>query len=48
MGTTLRSTAPVLGAPSLTAVPVAAAVTGARAGLAVTAALTPSGGAGWQ
>ncbi|MEU8381507.1 hypothetical protein [Streptosporangium sp. NPDC048865] len=44
MSTTLRSTAPALGAPSLTAVPVAA-VPGVRAGLA---ALAPAGGAGWQ
>ncbi|WP_440063476.1 hypothetical protein [Streptosporangium sp. OZ121] len=52
MSTTVRSIAPALGARSLTAVPVTAAVPGERAGLAATASLTaalaPAGGAGWQ
>jgi len=48
MSTMVRSIAPVFGARSFTALPVAATVPEMRAGLAVTAALTPAGGAGWQ
>ncbi|MEU3164448.1 hypothetical protein [Streptosporangium sp. NPDC006930] len=48
MSTTVSRIAPALGARSLTALLVAAAVPGMRAGLTATAARTPAGGAGWQ